>query len=273
MRASVLGREFALDALARLSGVAARRAARHAGRGAGRAGRRRGARRPGRLRFSHALDAGHPLRGATAGRRCGCTPGRRGARGALRRRPRAAPGRARAPLRRGRSGRRRRQGGRVRAAGRRPRGGAARLRGGGAPLPDGASRRSSSRPDDEAAAASCCSPSATPRPEAVPRRRPGDVRASGRAGPDARCGRPAGSRGPRLRRAVRLVPRGQGPAADAAARGRARRAAPGDSGLRAMLLARLAGALRDRPVPERRAALTEEAVQIARRLGDAETLA
>ena len=51
-------------------------------------------------------------------------------------------------------------------------------------------------------------------------------------------------------------------------------AQPGkDSGLRAMLLARLAGALRDRPVPERRAALTQEAVDIARRLGDPETLA
>ena len=48
---------------------------------------------------------------------------------------------------------------------------------------------------------------------------------------------------------------------------------PRDTGMRAMLLARLAGALRDQPVPERRAGLTEEAVQIARRLGDAETLA
>ena len=47
----------------------------------------------------------------------------------------------------------------------------------------------------------------------------------------------------------------------------------GDTGLRAMLLARLAGSLRGQPVPERRAALTEEAVEIARRLGDPETLA
>ena len=47
----------------------------------------------------------------------------------------------------------------------------------------------------------------------------------------------------------------------------------GDTGLRAMLLARLAGALRGQPVPERRAALTDEAVEIARRLGDLETLA
>jgi DNA-binding SARP family transcriptional activator len=47
----------------------------------------------------------------------------------------------------------------------------------------------------------------------------------------------------------------------------------GDTGLRAMLLARLAGALRGQPVPERRAALTEEGVEIARRLGDPETLA
>ena len=47
----------------------------------------------------------------------------------------------------------------------------------------------------------------------------------------------------------------------------------GDTGLRAMLLARLAGALRGQPVPERRATLTDEAVKIARRLGDLETLA
>jgi tetratricopeptide (TPR) repeat protein len=47
----------------------------------------------------------------------------------------------------------------------------------------------------------------------------------------------------------------------------------GDSELRAMLLARLAGALRDRPVPERRVSLTSESVEIARRLGDPRTLA
>ena len=46
-----------------------------------------------------------------------------------------------------------------------------------------------------------------------------------------------------------------------------------DSGIRAMLLARLAGALRDQPVYERRSALTAEAVEIARRLGDPEVLA
>jgi DNA-binding SARP family transcriptional activator len=47
----------------------------------------------------------------------------------------------------------------------------------------------------------------------------------------------------------------------------------GDSELRVMLLARLAGALRDHPVPERRAALTGEAVEIARRVGEPRTLA
>jgi DNA-binding SARP family transcriptional activator len=50
----------------------------------------------------------------------------------------------------------------------------------------------------------------------------------------------------------------------------------GDNPLRAMLLARLAGALRDHPLPERRASrasLTSEAVEIARRLGDGRTLA
>jgi tetratricopeptide (TPR) repeat protein len=48
---------------------------------------------------------------------------------------------------------------------------------------------------------------------------------------------------------------------------------PGDSELRAMLLARLAGALRDRPAAERRGSLTSEALTIARRLDDPRTLA
>jgi DNA-binding SARP family transcriptional activator len=46
-----------------------------------------------------------------------------------------------------------------------------------------------------------------------------------------------------------------------------------DSALRARVLARLAGALRDQPAPERRAELSAEAVEIARRLGDPSTLA
>jgi DNA-binding SARP family transcriptional activator len=46
----------------------------------------------------------------------------------------------------------------------------------------------------------------------------------------------------------------------------------GDNELRAMLLARLAGALRDRQVPERRASLASEALEIARRLDDPRTL-
>jgi tetratricopeptide (TPR) repeat protein len=48
---------------------------------------------------------------------------------------------------------------------------------------------------------------------------------------------------------------------------------PGDDPLRVRLLARLAGALRDRPVPQRRESLSREAVEIARRLGDRATLA
>jgi DNA-binding SARP family transcriptional activator len=47
----------------------------------------------------------------------------------------------------------------------------------------------------------------------------------------------------------------------------------GDSALRSMLLARLAGALRDQPVPERRGALTSESVDMARRLEGPRTLA
>jgi DNA-binding SARP family transcriptional activator len=48
---------------------------------------------------------------------------------------------------------------------------------------------------------------------------------------------------------------------------------PGDNPLRVRLLARLAGALRDRPVPQRRESLSREAVEIARRLNDRATLA
>lgn len=47
---------------------------------------------------------------------------------------------------------------------------------------------------------------------------------------------------------------------------------PGDSGLRVRVLSRLAGALRDQPTVERRAALSREAVEMARRIGDPETL-
>jgi DNA-binding SARP family transcriptional activator len=46
-----------------------------------------------------------------------------------------------------------------------------------------------------------------------------------------------------------------------------------DGALRARVLARLAGALRDQPEPERRADLSAEAVEIARSLGDSATLA
>ena len=50
-------------------------------------------------------------------------------------------------------------------------------------------------------------------------------------------------------------------------------ALPRESPLRARLLARLAGALRDQPAAERRAALCSEAVELARALGDPATLA
>ena len=50
-------------------------------------------------------------------------------------------------------------------------------------------------------------------------------------------------------------------------------ALPDPGPLRARLLARLGGALRDHPVPDRRTSLTHEAVEIARGLGDPATLA
>jgi len=47
---------------------------------------------------------------------------------------------------------------------------------------------------------------------------------------------------------------------------------PGDSALRVRVMSRLAGALRDQPSMERRGALSREAVHMARRIGDRETL-
>ena len=78
------------------------------------------------------------------------------------------------------------------------------------------------------------------------------------------CGRSARSRRPGLRRTVCLVSRGQGPAARSPCS--KTRWTPS---LNAAADARDAprpprGRLRDRPVPERRAALTEEALEIAR---------
>jgi DNA-binding SARP family transcriptional activator len=50
-------------------------------------------------------------------------------------------------------------------------------------------------------------------------------------------------------------------------------ALPGEHPLRPRLLARLAGALRDQPAAQRRASLCRDAVELARRLSDSETLA
>ena len=64
------------------------------------------------------------------------------------------------------------------------------------------------------------------------------------------------------------------PYARAAARARARRDRRGDDPLRVRLLARLGGGpLRDAPDPRRRRAITTEALEAARRLGDPPTLA
>ena len=136
------------------------------------------------------------------------------------------------------------------------------------------SRPSSSRTGPRRrCAASCCSPSATPRPGAAPsapprtpsceRRR--SLGSSDAADQLARAalgygGRYVWFRAGKDQRLITLLE----DALDAQ---------PERSGMRAMLLSRLAGALRDRPVPERRAALTEEALEIARTLGDPATLA
>ena len=98
--ASVLGREFRLDALAQLSGLdradmldlldeaASERAVVDVPGS------------PGRLRFAHALIRDTLYDDLARARRLGMHGRRRGARGRLRRRPRAAPRRARSPLRR-----------------------------------------------------------------------------------------------------------------------------------------------------------------------------
>ena len=137
--ASVLGREFDLDALAGVSGlerggilelldeaIEARVVSEVPGA-------------IGRMRFAHALIRDAAYHHLTRSRRIQLhRPGRRGPRGPLLLRPRPPARRARASLLRVRRRWRQTEGGRLRAAGRSPRRRPARLRGGSAPIPDGA---------------------------------------------------------------------------------------------------------------------------------------
>ena len=88
----------------------------------------------------------------------------------------------------------------------------------------------------------------------------------------ARRPRAARARGAR-RRGPMVDARARGPRRRGGARGGARRLGEEDSPLRARLLARLSLELYYAGQPERRMALSEEAVAIARRLGDPATLA
>ena len=141
---------------------------------------------------------------------------------------------------------------------------AARLRGGRAPVRDGARR---ARPRRETGAASFSSGSERPRPRPgtrprrsrIPRRgrRRSPPRLARASSPGQRPGTAAGHVGARLARPAR-----------AAARGGARGAAGEEVELRAALLARLAGALRDEHSRDRRDPLSQEAVELARSTGN-----
>ena len=201
--------------------------------------------------------------------------GGRGARGPVRREPRAAPGRDRAPLRARRHRARRRRRSRTRARAGDRAAAQSRLRGGGPPLrdrarparDDGFGRRrgacelllslgealSRAGEDSEAKEAF--------RRAAAHRRALGAARPAGTSGASATA---AGSYGP-ARAATRPWSRST---SAPWRRSASRTARPG-----CRLLARLAAAIRDEPLRDRRVALAHEAVEIARRLGDPVTLA
>ena len=178
---------------------------------------------------------------------------RRGARGALRRRHRSAPRRARLPLLRGSARRRRRARDRLRPARRPRRGSAARLRGGGATLPHGhrraghaRSRRAHETRCELLLALGDAEARAGNMPEAKKAflaggrdRAPSGCRRHSRRPPSATAGGSSG-RGPVTTLASSPSCATRSPACQS------------DSPLRVRLLARLAGALRDEPSPEAR---------------------
>ena len=230
---------------------------------------REDAERVGRYAFGHALmratlyDGLSALRRARLHGRVGeALIARRGAR------PRPAPRPARAPLRAGRAGRAARARRRLRA-GRRPAGGPpARVGGGGRPLPRRRCARASwPAPRTTGCAASCCSRSAPRRSApATPRRgrrSPPPPTTARALGDPVLLGRAAlgyAGRWSQLGRVEEDVAALLQEALDALG--------DEDSPLRARLLARLALELYYAGDPERRLALSEEAVALARRLGD-----
>ena len=273
--ASVLGREFALDALARMGGVSedelldtldeamAARVVSDVPGG------------PGRLRFAHVLIRDTLYEGLTS------SPPRAAAQAGSARRSRRStasePGPHLAELaHHSIAGSDFDKGVALRPARRRPRARAARLRGGCAPLRDGARRaRARATLATSRRAASSCSRSArrrrgrgTPRPRREPSSTPPEI--ARRLG----LARELAPRGGRLRRALHV---GAGRRATSGSCRCSRRAlaalAEEDVELRARLLARLAGALRDEHSRDRRDRLSREAVELARRAGNPAALA
>ena len=231
--------------------------------------------RVGRYAFTHALVRATLVRRALAAApRAAARPRRRGDRAPARRRPRSAPAAARLPLRAGGAGRAARARDRLRARRRAPRRPPARLGGGRPALPR---RAASARADRRL-------------------RGPGARRAAARAGrlrgprrhggggadhvPDRGSDRARAAATRRCSAARRSASPASGRCSGASTRpgwrcSRRRWTALGDedSPLRARLLARLALELYYSGDPERRLALSEQAVDLARRLGDPRTLA
>ena len=230
----------------------------------------------GRYAFTHALVRATLYDGALpAAPRAAARPRRRGDRAPAQRRPRPAPAAARPPLRAGRAGRAARARDRLRARRRPPRRPAAGLGGGGRALPRRAARARAGR---RAARTACAAELLLALGASEDRAGMEDeARATFAAAADdrARARRRAAAR-PRRARLRRPVvdprPRRRG-ARRRCSRRRSTALGGEDSPLRARLLARLALELYYSGDPERRLALSEEAVELARRLGDPRTLA
>ena len=162
---------------------------------------------------------------------------------------------------------------RLRARCRPPRRPPAGLGGGGPALPRRAARaRPDRRPRGPGARRAAARAGLLGGPGRAGGRGAGDVPGCRGHREDARRRGAAGARRARLRRpVVGAGPRGRGAAGGA--RGGARGARRGGQPLRARLLARLALELYYSGDPDRRQALSEQAVELARRLGDPRTLA
>ena len=214
-------------------------------------------------------------RALAAAPRAAARPRRRGDRAPAQRRPRSAPAAARLPLRAGGAGRAARARDRLRARRRPPRRPPAGLGGGGPALPRRAARARAGR----ASARTRCAAELLLALGASEDRAGMEEEARAtfqrRRGDRARLGDPSLLGRAALGFAGQWSILGRVDEARARRCSRRRSTALGDedSPLRARLLARLALELYYSGDPERRLALSEEAVELARRLGDPRTLA